>query len=97
MAITSLTPIKAKNKRIVIQGQVYEKTSKTGYTRVEARGIFGSCHQYTDAEQERIDDYWARKAGDQLAYYKQVHKDVPERMRKRQEKAMAKVMAMEPR
>lgn len=97
MAITSLKPIKAKNKRIVVRGQVYERTSKAGYTRVEARGVFGSCYEYTKAEQDRIDDFMARRSGNQLAYYKQKHADVPERMRKRQEEAMRKVMAMEPR
>ena len=97
MAITSLKPIKAKNKRIVIAGQVYERTSKTGYTRIEARGVFGSCHEYTDAERARIDDFYARRSGDQLAYYKNVHKDVPERMAERQSRAMSKVIAMDPR
>lgn len=97
MAITSLKPVKAKNKRIVISGQVYERTSKTGYTRVEARGVFGSCHQYSKAEQARIDEYWANQAEDKLAYYKAKHANVKKRMLKRQEYEFARLEAMEPR
>ena len=48
----------------------------------------------TDEEQARIDDFYARRAEDVLAYYKRVHADVPARMAERQAKAMERIAAM---
>jgi len=62
MAITSLKPIKAKNKREIIGKRNPGTSRRIGFTDSDARGIFGSCYEYTAEEQERIDEYMARKA-----------------------------------
>ena len=61
MAITSLKPIKAKNKRTVVDGRMYGPSGHVGFTDSEARGIFGSCYVPTDEEAERIRRYEQRK------------------------------------
>lgn len=136
MAITSLKPIKAKNKAVVVDERLFERASKVGLTKSEARGIFGSRskpsgevvsgfedrerkkkvivrtrkgkprsrkpkHELPKAvskrDRKRIEEHNERFGEEQLAAHRGKHDDVVERMRKRQEAAMAKVMAMEPR
>lgn len=46
MAITSMKPVKAKNKAQVYDGRMTEKAKKVGFTDAEARGIFGSSSSY---------------------------------------------------
>ncbi len=89
MAVTSLKPIKARDKREVVKGR--DEAAKVGFTDQEARGIFGTCYEYTEEERARIDAYMARKSGDELAYYKAVYEDVPRKMRERQRRAEEKL------
>ena len=138
MAINSMR-IKAKDHTQVYDGRMTERPEPCGYTRAEARGVFGSRkleekggvvvdaeayerkkkqviartrkgkprkkpdkhadlpHIVTAEESERIEEYDRRKAEAELRRYKSIHAGVVDRMRKRQEKAMAKLMAMEPR
>lgn len=123
---TAVMRIKAKDKTVVVDKRMYERDRTVGFTKSEARGVFGSCSKPKDEVKERIEDYERRKFDrlikdadlrykpsrveakrieeymgqrqeNELAYYKEKHAGVKERMRKRQEKAMRKVMAMKPR
>lgn len=67
MAITSLKPIKAKNKREVIGKSNPGSSKRIGFTDSESRGIFGKYHEYTADEKRRIEEYRARKAKSEKA------------------------------
>lgn len=138
MAINTMR-IKARDNVQVYDGRMTERPESCGYSRAEARGIFGSRkleekggvvvdaeayerkkkqivartrkgkprrkpgkhadlpHVVTAEEAERIEEHNRRKAEAELRRCKSIHSGVVDRMRKRQEAAMAKVMAMEPR
>jgi hypothetical protein len=70
MAITSLKPIKAKNKREVIGKRSPSFSSRIGFTDSESRGIFGKYHEYTADEKKRIAEYKAKKAESEKARLK---------------------------
>jgi len=42
MAITSMKPVKARDKKQVYDGRMTERPEPCGYTAAEARGIFGA-------------------------------------------------------
>lgn len=95
MAITSLKPIKTKNSKEIVNGRQTETANHVGYTKAEARGIFGGKRKPSKLAAKRIKDYERRHAEAELKRYKRIHAGVPAKMGERQEKAMARIMELD--